>query len=65
MQTYFSGPVGRRFLVRAISFTVLLVAVIALVSVKAQTGMLRSQMDTRGTAMANYMAKTSIFYYRN
>lgn len=65
MQAYFSGTVGRRFLVRAIVFTILLVAAIAFVSIEAQTGMLRSQMDTRGTAMANYMAKTSIFYYRN
>jgi methyl-accepting chemotaxis protein len=57
--------IGRRFLVRSIIFTFALVFAVALVSITVNNGILRAQMDTQGNSMANYMAKTSIFYYRN
>jgi methyl-accepting chemotaxis protein len=59
------ATIGRRFLVRSIIFTVALVFAIALVSIKVNNGILRAQMDTQGNSMAGYLAKTSIFYYRN
>jgi methyl-accepting chemotaxis protein len=57
--------IGRRFLVRSIIFTIALVFAVALVSIKVNNGILRAQMDAQGNSMASYMAKTSIFYYRN
>jgi methyl-accepting chemotaxis protein len=57
--------IGRRFLIRSIIFTIALVFAVALVSIKVNNGILRAQMDTQGNSMVNYMAKTSIFYYRN
>jgi methyl-accepting chemotaxis protein len=57
--------IGRRFLVRSIIFTIALVFAVALVSITVNNGILRAQMDTQGNSMASYMAKTSIFYYRN
>jgi len=59
------ATIGRRFLVRSIIFTIALVFAVALVSITVNNGILRAQMDTQGNSMASYMAKTSIFYYRN
>jgi methyl-accepting chemotaxis protein len=59
------AAIGRRFLIRSIIFTIALVFAVALVSIKVNNGILRAQMDTQGNSMASYMAKTSIFYYRN
>jgi len=60
-----STTIGRRFLLRSIIFTIALVLAIALVSIEVNNGFLRAQMDSQGNSMAGYMAKTSMFYYRN
>ncbi len=60
-----TGSLATRFLVLSIIFTIALVAVVAFVSIRTDSAVLRAQMDTRGKAMVRYMAKTSIFYYRN
>jgi methyl-accepting chemotaxis protein len=65
MGIFGSATIGRRFLVRSIIFTIALVFAVALVSIKVNNGILRAQMDSQGNSMAGYMAKTSIFYYRN
>ena len=60
-----SKSIAKRFLAGGVLFTVVLVAVIAIISIEASNGILRRQMDLRGDAMANYMAKTSLIYFRN
>jgi methyl-accepting chemotaxis protein len=65
MSAVSSASIGRKFLIGGILFTVVLVFVIAVVSIRADSAILRAQMDLRGNSMANYMAKSSVFYYRN
>jgi methyl-accepting chemotaxis protein len=65
MASNHSGSIGRRFLLRSIIFIVALVFAIALVSIKVNNAILRDQMDRQGNSMAGYLAKTSLFYYRN
>jgi len=65
MSKFQTGSIATRFLVLSIIFTIALVAAVALVSIRADSDILRAQMDTRGNATARYMAKTSLFYYRN
>src|SRR5258706_5948916 len=65
MKTLGGASIGKRFLVASILYTIALVVAIAVVSIRADRAILRSQMDLRGTSMASYMAKTSLFYYRN
>jgi len=57
--------IARRFQVFGVLFTLVLVCAIAIVSIRASNTMLHSQMDLRGASMARYMAKSSLFYYRN
>jgi methyl-accepting chemotaxis protein len=59
------GSIGRKFQIGGILFTIALVFAIAVVSIRTDSAILRAQMDLRGTSMASYMAKTSLFYYRN
>jgi methyl-accepting chemotaxis protein len=60
-----SSSIGRRFQAAAILFTMVLVLAIAVVSIRVDGEILHTQMDLRGKSMASYMAKTSLFYYRN
>lgn len=60
-----SKSLGGKFLLPSLIFAVTLVMAVALISIKVNNDMIRSQMDSRGNAMVRYMAKTSIFYYRN
>ena len=60
-----SGSITRRFLLLTILFTIVLISAVALVSIRSVNTLLRTQLDTRAAAMARYMAKTSVFYYRN
>jgi len=57
--------ISRKFLLSSLIFVMSLVVILALVSIKTGTEQLRDQMDSRGKAMVNYMAKTSIYYYHN
>ena len=59
------ATIGRKFLIGSFIFTIAIVFAIALVSIRVNNGIVRAQMDTQGNSMANYMAKTSLFYYRN
>jgi methyl-accepting chemotaxis protein len=65
MITFGSHSIAKRFLAGGILFTVILVAAVAIISIEATNGILRRQMDLRGAAMAGYMAKTSLIYFRN
>ncbi len=60
-----SASIARRFQAIGVLFTIGLVIAIAIVSIRASSAMVHAQMDVRGTSMARYMAKTSLFYYRN
>jgi methyl-accepting chemotaxis protein len=59
------GSIGIKFQIGGILFTVALVFAIAVVSIRVDSAILRTQMDLRGASMSSYMAKTSLFYYRN
>ena len=60
-----NASIGKRFLVGGVLFTIVLVLALAVVSIRADGVILRNQMDVRGKSMVSYMAKTSLFYYRN
>ncbi len=57
--------ISRTFMLYSLMFVVSLIVILALVSYSMSNGQLREQMDTRGNAMVNYMAKSSVYYYRN
>jgi len=59
------SSIGTKFQIGGILFTIALVLAIAVVSIRVDSAILRTQMDLRGTSMSSYMAKTSLFYYRN
>jgi len=65
MSVFGRASVGKKFLVAGILFTVAVVLAIAVISIRTDAAILRDQMDVRGKSMVNYMAKTSLFYYRN
>lgn len=54
-----------KFLLPAIIVAVVSLAFVSIVSVRTNTSLIKSRMDSRGNAMADYMAKTSVFYYYN
>jgi methyl-accepting chemotaxis protein len=60
-----TASIGKRFLAGGILFTIALVFAIAVTSIRTDNLILRNQMDLRGKSMVGYMAKTSLFYYRN
>lgn len=57
--------VERKFLVPILLFTIALLILIAMAGVTTNSSLIRAQIETRGGAMARYMAKTSLFYYQN
>jgi methyl-accepting chemotaxis protein len=59
------NSVEKKFLVPILLFTFTLFVLIAMAGLATNSSIIRSQIDTRGSAMANYMAKTSLFYYNN
>jgi methyl-accepting chemotaxis protein len=60
-----SQSVSRTFLLMGLAFVMTLVVLLALVSFKTGADQIREQMNARGNAMVRYMAKTSVYYYRN
>src|SRR5262249_32995370 len=60
-----NASIGTRVMVGGVVFTMLLMFVIAVISIRVDSTTLREQMDVRGKSMVGYMAKTSLFYYRN
>ncbi|MDP2168719.1 MAG: methyl-accepting chemotaxis protein [Thermodesulfovibrionales bacterium] len=59
------NTIERKFLFPAILVAVVSLAFVAFVSVQTNTSLIKARMDSRGNAMADYMAKTSVFYYYN
>ncbi len=57
--------ISRAFMLSSLVFVVSLIVVLAFISTRMANEQLRAQMNTRGQAMVNYMAKTSVYYYRN
>lgn len=57
--------ISRTFLLSSLVFVVSFVVLLAFISIKTNNDQIRNQMDARGDAMVKYMAKTSIYYYRN
>jgi methyl-accepting chemotaxis protein len=57
--------ISRSFLLSSLLFVVALIVVLAAISYRTTQAQIRDQMDARGDAMARYMAKTSVYYYRN
>ncbi len=57
--------IGKTFQLSSLIFVVSLVSILALIGFKTTRDQIREQMDARGDAMVKYMAKTSIYYYRN
>ena len=60
-----SHSISRTFLLWGLIFVVSLVVILAVITYETNNDQIRAQMDARGNAMVNYMAKTSIYYYRN
>lgn len=60
-----ASTIGKKFLIPSLIFTVILFFLLAVVNLRGNASVMRSQMEARGNAMANYMAKTSVFYYYN
>ncbi|MBU0676222.1 MAG: methyl-accepting chemotaxis protein [Proteobacteria bacterium] len=59
------NSVEKKFLVPILLFTFTLFALIAMAGLTTNSSLIREQIDTRGSSMARYMAKTSLFYYYN
>ncbi|MBU0483811.1 MAG: methyl-accepting chemotaxis protein [Proteobacteria bacterium] len=59
------NSVEKKFLLPILLFTFALFVLIALAGLTTTSSLITSQIETRGSAMANYMAKTSTFYYYN
>ncbi|RJQ61361.1 MAG: methyl-accepting chemotaxis protein [Desulfobacteraceae bacterium] len=57
--------ISKKFFIPSLIFIVTLFAILTLINISINKAMLHSQMGKRGSAMANYMAKTSVFYYIN
>jgi methyl-accepting chemotaxis protein len=57
--------ISKAFQLSSLIFVASLVIVLALIGFKTSRDQIREQMDARGDAMVKYMAKTSIYYYRN
>ncbi len=57
--------IGKKFFIPSLIFIVALFAILTIINVGINNSLLRSQMEKRASAMANYMAKTSVFYYTN
>jgi methyl-accepting chemotaxis protein len=55
----------KTLLLPSLIFAVCLASALAVVSIKINNDILRSQMDDRGNAMVKYIAKSSVFYYHN
>lgn len=57
--------IGKKFFIPSLIFIVALFAVLTAINVSINNALTSAQMEKRGKAMVNYMAKTSIFYYTN
>lgn len=57
--------IEKKFLLPAILIVVVSFTFVAVVSVRMNTSLIKSRMVSQGNAMADYMAKTSLFYYYN
>jgi methyl-accepting chemotaxis protein len=60
----FNG-VEKKFLVPILLCTIAFFVLIAMAGVSTNSSLIKAQIDTRGQAMARYMAKTSFHYYHN
>lgn len=54
-----------KFLAPILLFTLALLLLIAMAGVTTNSSLIRSQIETRGVAMARYMANTSALYYQS
>ncbi len=57
--------IGKKFFISSLIFIVTLFAVLTAINVSINNSLISAQMEKRGKAMVNYMAKTSVFYYTN
>lgn len=59
------NSVEKKFLFPILLFTFALFVLIAMAGLTTNSSIIMSQIEIRGNAMANYMAKTSTFYFYN
>lgn len=57
--------IGKKIFFSSFIFIVVLFAILTAINISISNSLIKAQMEKRGIAMANYMAKTSIFYYTN